>query len=479
MNAPRVAATRPRVLIVGAGLGGCVLAHELADTHDVTVVEFGRNISDMQSRLVDIGIPARLDLHVGSGLGGTTSLWHNALIEPSPAIFDASWPFPKSELAVAYEKAYRLLGGVERSAVETAGETLRREYRAAGLAAPEMPIMFIPGTRRNLWETLDLRSHVRLVRGEVIGIAVGSTNRVDHLIVRSEDGQDQMLDADIFVLAAGGLGTPAILQTMAATAALPALRHAGCYYEDHPMAFVGLVKLRAPLYKFWNYRAPGLPGTLRMPLAISRDGIQISFQLRPAALLLNERKREQTASVLTKLRNNPFNLANYFRLLRHPDDVLDILSFRFGIRLPTRHYSLLMVAEQPGTADRAITATIDATSGQRQISRNWKLSAAYLATLRSAIGAFIASNGKTVISSQMFAHWEDSVDTAAHHSGTARMSDSPDTGVCDRDARVHGMANLFVADGSLIPASGIANTGLTIAALAVRLADHIKQLSNG
>ena len=115
MNAPHVTVGRPRVLIVGAGLGGCVLAHELAATHDVTVVELGMHISDMQWRIADIGVPARLDPHVGAGPGGTTRLWHNALIEPSAATFNESWPFPKSELMNGYERAYRLLGGVELS----------------------------------------------------------------------------------------------------------------------------------------------------------------------------------------------------------------------------------------------------------------------------------------------------------------------------------------------------------------------------
>ena len=54
------------------------------------------------------------------------------------------------------------------------------------------------------------------------------------------------------------------------------------------------------------------------------------------------------------------------------------------------------------------------------------------------------------------------------------MSASADDGVCDVNCRVHGLANLYVCDGSVIPSSGIANTGLTIAALALRLASHLK-----
>ena len=63
--------------------------------------------------------------------------------------------------------------------------------------------------------------------------------------------------------------------------------------------------------------------------------------------------------------------------------------------------------------------------------------------------------------------------------GTTRMSDDPRKGVVDRDARVHGIANLYVAGSSVFPATGHANPTLTIVALSVRLADHIKETEFG
>jgi choline dehydrogenase-like flavoprotein len=41
------------------------------------------------------------------------------------------------------------------------------------------------------------------------------------------------------------------------------------------------------------------------------------------------------------------------------------------------------------------------------------------------------------------------------------------------------MSNLYVCDGSVIPGSGIANTGLTISALALRLGAHLAAASQG
>jgi len=64
---------------------------------------------------------------------------------------------------------------------------------------------------------------------------------------------------------------------------------------------------------------------------------------------------------------------------------------------------------------------------------------------------------------------------ASHHIGTTRMSDGPRTGAVDENCRVHGVGNLYVAGSSVFPTSGYANPTLTIVALALRLAEHLKK----
>ena len=53
------------------------------------------------------------------------------------------------------------------------------------------------------------------------------------------------------------------------------------------------------------------------------------------------------------------------------------------------------------------------------------------------------------------------------------MGDDPSTSVVDRECRVHGIHNLYLAGSSVFPASGYANPTLTIVALALRLGDHL------
>jgi choline dehydrogenase-like flavoprotein len=63
-----------------------------------------------------------------------------------------------------------------------------------------------------------------------------------------------------------------------------------------------------------------------------------------------------------------------------------------------------------------------------------------------------------------------------HQIGTTRMSAVPAAGVVDRDCRVHGTPNLFIASSSVFPTSGQANPTLLVTALAARLAAHLVRI---
>lgn len=66
----------------------------------------------------------------------------------------------------------------------------------------------------------------------------------------------------------------------------------------------------------------------------------------------------------------------------------------------------------------------------------------------------------------------------AHVCGTARMGDDPLSSVCDKNQKVHEIDNLYIADGSVFPSSGGINPSLTIAALSLRLAEHLEAKKN-
>jgi choline dehydrogenase-like flavoprotein len=62
----------------------------------------------------------------------------------------------------------------------------------------------------------------------------------------------------------------------------------------------------------------------------------------------------------------------------------------------------------------------------------------------------------------------------AHACGTLVTGSNPATSVVDAEGRVHGLENLYVVDGSVLPRSSRVNPALTIFAWALRVASRIE-----
>jgi len=66
-----------------------------------------------------------------------------------------------------------------------------------------------------------------------------------------------------------------------------------------------------------------------------------------------------------------------------------------------------------------------------------------------------------------------------HQCGTVVFGSDPRSSVLDTFCRAHDVKNLFVVDASFFPSSAAVNPGLTIAAQALRVADHIRETHIG
>ena len=95
---------------------------------------------------------------------------------------------------------------------------------------------------------------------------------------------------------------------------------------------------------------------------------------------------------------------------------------------------------------------------------NWEAHEALVAKLK----AVLRRAGFPVVLSKPFDRR-----TPSHQCGTARMGTDPGTSVVDIFCRAHDHPNLFVVDASFLPTSAAVNPALTIAAQALRSADHI------
>jgi choline dehydrogenase-like flavoprotein len=69
-------------------------------------------------------------------------------------------------------------------------------------------------------------------------------------------------------------------------------------------------------------------------------------------------------------------------------------------------------------------------------------------------------------------------DPINHHIGTTRMSDSSKTGVVDKNCKVFGVSNLYIAGSSVFTTSSIVSPTYTIIAISLRLGEYLKNIKS-
>ena len=72
------------------------------------------------------------------------------------------------------------------------------------------------------------------------------------------------------------------------------------------------------------------------------------------------------------------------------------------------------------------------------------------------------------------AYVKEQIAFGGHQIGTTRMANNAQDGVVDSNCRVFGVRNLYVVAPSVFPTASEANPVLTLVALAIRLADHLR-----
>ncbi|MHA6203843.1 GMC oxidoreductase [Dyella soli] len=148
------------------------------------------------------------------------------------------------------------------------------------------------------------------------------------------------------------------------------------------------------------------------------------------------------------------------------------------------HIDLVGYFEQAPNPDSRITLGHDTDAfGQRKVSVDWRLTSLDHHTYRAAASLFGSGLAHACQGHFQLDPWlsDDIAVTplihgTAHHLGTTRMSDDPRTGVVDRNCKVHGMDNLYLAGSSVFPTGGWAFPTFTIVALSLRLADQLRTL---
>jgi choline dehydrogenase-like flavoprotein len=158
---------------------------------------------------------------------------------------------------------------------------------------------------------------------------------------------------------------------------------------------------------------------------------------------------------------------------------------RYMPRILSRGYTLETVVEPSPLPDSRVTLGSEVDSlGVPRVRVDWRVGELEKRTIRRT-QEILSEEMQRVGAGSVDVHapregepWPDTLNGCWHHMGTARMHEDPRRGVVDADCRVHGMENLFIAGSSVFPTCGSDMPTITIVALALRLADHVKASFN-
>lgn len=469
-------------------------------------------------------------------IGGTTWMWGGRCVplddvdfEGRPSAGTTGWPINREELVPYYRRAhdYCELGKFEYHVDEAVPDAppFLTDGRPS-LVTDDRIWRWSPPVKfsRVLGRLVRSRPKVTLSHhATVVGMERDPLGgRITRVRALTGGGRDITVEAETFVLAAGCLETARLL--LASNAQSPrgvGNEHdlVGRYYMTHPFAELGTVYFQDPKRAAYQFQRTRDGVYCRRMLTVSEDTQRQRGLLNMAAALWYPDPRDpahgdallssyalvRAAMARSRLDWKSAGVHRRYEetghLGRHLANVVGDLAgvARFGTTwvrrrwLARRALPSFMVGkatsglrfrvdiEQSPEAENRVTLDTrrDALGMPRlvvshRVSRSDRESV--LASLTVIGGEFSRLGAGTVeLPSERMVLEELPLGDGTHQMGLTRMADSPRSGVVDRRCRVHGAPNLYVASSSVFPTGGFAGPTLTVVALAIRIANDVRQ----
>lgn len=488
-----------------------------------------------EGKVVDPELHSPADRYRQRMFGGTTTTWGGRCIPFDPIDFEArsyaphsGWPIDHAAVARYYPAANALCeaGDFDYSAATAVAGGMRpmiAGYEPTAFSTDPIERFSCPTDfGRRYRHRLEISAGVRVLLNasctEIMTDATGGT--VESLRLRTLSGKQFDVRANRVVLATGGLEAARLLLASRA-------RHpngigndrdlVGRYYMCHIAGTIGRLRFNIPRDRVWHGYDRAWDGIYcRRRLAL-RPESQRALGVGNIVLRLHHPRlvdpSHGTGILSAIYLGKPFISYEYAKRLYGPHDeslaiylrhVLNVarepfktaafmIDFARKRRFAERKFPSLIVAsrsndysldihsEQLPNPDSRITLdTALDRFGMPRIAIDWRYTKWDIETVAKALATFQGELRQWGGASLDFD--PDEVESCmlregafgGHHIGTTRMAASPTDGVVDSDCRVFGIDNLYIASSAVFPTSSQANPTLTIVALALRLADHLK-----
>ena len=510
------------VCIIGAGAAGITLAREFArHSFRVCLLESGglefENETQALARGQITGRPYYpLEATRLRFFGGTTNHWGGACRPPDRIGFESrawvphsGWPFTRSDLVPFYKRAHSILelgpfayAGKDWESAERPQAVFRAGTLTSAVLQLSSPTRFGQVYREEVRSAANIDTYLH---ANVLEIETNESARTaTRLRVSSLERNDFFVTARLYVVATGGIeNARLLLLSNRFNRRGLGNQHdlVGRYFMDHPIADWGKAGIIAPSgfpLPFYDEDAE---------VEIVRAGVDQKANLwgfiTPTEHLMRHEKLlncgiavrpidlpDATGVVSARYIKNsiargkwPDNFGEHIgKVVADIDDITFLACQKLtGNETPTMLEITYWAEPCPNPDSRVRLSTERDAFGQQQVALDWQLTdldknnmRRILQTLATELGR--SGLGRLGVNPTVWNdNWGSLLEGSYHHMGTTRMHKNPEQGVTDANCRVHGVSNVYIAGSSLFPTSGHANPTITIVALALRLADHIKQ----
>lgn len=454
---------KKRVAVIGAGLCGSVLSTLLRNDFKVTVVERGTKKRPLFDDVDCASGELNTSINRAEGLGGTTSYWHNALIELDDKDLAKAGIEPRA-FESYYSKAWSFF--LSDSALAECNRARDANLESVKNGAATVAHMVLPQKRHNAWHLANERypgDDIDIVYGRAERVVPAANGLPGYVEVEGKNGVERV-EADYFLFCAGGLSTPVLLAKSFGD------ETAFCAgYHDHPMAYIAKIKLKSSSRLKAISCTTTQSAEVRAGLIYESADLKTVVYLRPAIDMRLSSITGVARYILSDLRNDPFSPKKIMMLLGNLEAVREAILFKTKLGFRGDYYSVLILGEQTPIATRGVKLE----PGKRP-TLNWHVTPEELASYEESVAKFFAELAPDILEKRVLPTpaWE--FRNAAHHSGTANQFVAMPGDTTPEFFAVKGMANAFVCDGSLLRAAGIANSGLTLVALGHKLAELMR-----
>lgn len=509
------------ICIIGTGPAGITLALELeGDGRKIVLLEGGG--LDYTDASQDIYTAANLPPDFPETrdtrlryFGGSSNHWSGNCSPFSPADFEqrawiphSGWPFSFEDLAPYYEQAHRYceLPFTPRDFATRApndpslpwGRADRQLMVATGFNSPPTQFSYVYRDRLEQAEDISI-----IVNGNVVGFTFdGVGERIASVQAKSFDRSPFNVKSKCFVLACGGLENPRILLQPNATRPNGIGNEhdvVGRYFMEHPVVKAAMFQPSVPVEQFLQISGPwqafdegtlffqlsedaqrdhGLPN-IRVPFSrVSRyfasAGVE-SMNTLTDAISDGEWPDEPLSHIGNIIYDLDMIAEGFART------AFDVKLFDHAETID-QFFCDVMIEQTPDPDNRLTLSSQSDALGLKKFDLSYRVTDLDKESLWRGMRLVAQALGEAGIGRMRLQEnsgdrlWEQGlVNYGDHHMGTTRAAVSPRSGVVDGDLKVHSVNNLFVAGSSVFTTGSHVPPTLTIVALSVRLANHLRQ----